>query len=78
MPVVIQPRMASVAFFRQPGVGVGDAEAVADAVLRRRVQNCLVIVDEERITRVEAGFFSHGVPQPLIFFRITKCVGGKQ
>ena len=78
MPVVIQPGMTNVAFFRQSGIWVGDAQAIADAKLRRRVQNRLVIVDEERITRVEAGLFSHSVPQTLIFFRITKCVGGKQ
>ena len=78
MPVIVQPWMASVAFFRQPGVGIGDTEAIADAVFRRRVQNCLVIIDEQRIARVEAGFFSYRVPQPLILFRITKCVGGKQ
>lgn len=70
--------MALEAFLRRTGVWVLHAQAVTNAESARRVEDRLAVVDEQRALRIESGVLLHRLPQTLIFFRITKCVGGKQ
>ncbi|MOA43346.1 hypothetical protein D3C78_1654870 [compost metagenome] len=64
-------------FLRHAGIRVLHAQAVANTEGTGGIQYRFAVVDKQRTLRIKTGVLLHCLPQTLIFFRITKCVGGK-
>ncbi|MOA63839.1 hypothetical protein D3C78_1897070 [compost metagenome] len=64
-------------FLRHAGVRILHAQAIANTEGAGSIQNRFTVVDEQGALRIKSGVLLHGLPQTLIFFRITKCVGRK-